>query len=778
MSAATRILHNGQVSIEFDPARGGAIRQVTHLPSATEAFAAEEAKGPDIVFVCDERERRLSEMKLTDAKHLSSGDGQVEALELVSAGCGLEVTQRWRLTTGSTWAEATLAIKNLSDREIFIDRYPADWQQQGETSAVAGDLYHYSMNPGGVEFEFAGLRIGEWKGMDVVAPEMGYPFFHNRWSFECLGERYISLTSSPHGLRMPYLMAYHPGAAGGRGAGILFDWIDETCLTYFRSLADSGTRTGQINLQLWYARYLRPGETVVLEPIRIVPFVGHYREMMRAYRDHLVTERGARAPREHWARLGRIMIATTNAFGLRENMDFEDLIPYVDRAFDMNARGFWIGGTWEDTRFNYETKICRNPCCIMPKDDVYTPKAAHGGEDNLRKLIDYIHGKNMYAICWITGGGLPNPSQTVQNHPDWWTYMKHPIPNRDIHNPGWPGTVPSDGRRDDYLYFPFREFAGPDTTAHGWREFWKRSFLNAARLGFDGVFIDSMNPMMPNYRRYPWPGQTAKGVFPLHRETREQVRQRFPPGMFYFPEAGGYLLQQVTDAAESAPGAGAPRVIPWRREALTAAEMVEYVRDKHLSMLPGSRGWGHVTHRCGAERPWTLYHLFSTQMPRLMHFYDERKARYASQTESSRHFRFRAPDDDTPELAAGYRWLGEMFGLRLKYAELALAEMDLDSVSCGAPGVLPFARASEGALSVVLINFDARAAETQLTLDRLDPAGSAGERVVRDILAEVEPGVGRMEPRRMSVSAGVQLAVSVPAENGVVLRFEPNPQGH
>ena len=81
-----------------------------------------------------------------------------------------------------------------------------------------GDLYHYSNNAGGVEYHFAGLECGAWETLDVVTPEMGYPFFHNRWHFAQM-ECSINVTSSPHGVRLPYLMAYNPEAAGGAGRG-------------------------------------------------------------------------------------------------------------------------------------------------------------------------------------------------------------------------------------------------------------------------------------------------------------------------------------------------------------------------------------------------------------------------------------------------------------------------------------------------------------------------------------------------------------------------------
>jgi len=518
------VLRNNQVELYFDKSCGGALRQTIELQSGIKYFSeGEHHKRPDIVLVCNDEEIRLSTMELVSSHLFKSEDGGLTELVMVSRSKEMEIKQVWRLMDNSNWAKVTLTIKNLKNEDVLIDRYPKDWQQENP-GAVAGDLYHYTINPGGVDLNFAGISVGNWKTLKVVTPEMGYPFFHNRWNFASMNDFSISVTSSPHGLRMPYAMAFNPEAAEGRGGGILFTWVDKTCLTYFRFLADNSSQTGQINLQLWYARYLRPFESVTLQPIYIVPFTGHYRPMMREYRSWLIKEHGVAAPKEKWKLLGKMFIVGNNAFGLRENMSFDDIRPYVDRAAQMNARGFWISGAWEDTRYNNNVRVCQNNCCIMPVDDVYTPKAIHGGEKSLKSLIEYIHSKGMKAICWITGGGLPWPSNPVQKYSDWWSYMKYPIPNEKIKNPAWPGTLPGNDRPNEYLFFPFPELCAPDTTSHGWREFWKRSFLKASNLGFDGVFIDSMNPMMPNYRRYPWPGETSMGVIPLHRETRELVK--------------------------------------------------------------------------------------------------------------------------------------------------------------------------------------------------------------------------------------------------------------
>ena len=768
-------LRNTVISLSFDPQRGGALRQVTELASGTSFFATEAERGaPDLVLVCNDREVRLSAMTVAESRQLKSADGRLTELVMVSRGEGLEITQTWSLAKDSRWAELTLRLKNLGSEEVLIDRYPQGWQQEN-VSAVAGDLYHYSNNPGGVEYHFAGLDFGGWETLDVVTPEMGYPFFHNRWHFSLMTDLPINVTSSPHGVRLPYVMAYNPKAADGQGAGLLMGWVDETCMTYFRLQNNPTAQTGQANLQLWYARYLRPGESVTLEPIQLAAFTGHYRGMMADYRDQLVAEHGAQAPAENWETLGDLFVVSSAGCSLGEGNDFTTLIPYVDRAAEMNVTGFWIGGVWEDTRYNREVRICMNECCIMPKNDVYTPKATHGGEASLRKLIDHIHSKGMKAICWITGGGLPWPSEPVQKYPDWWTYQKHPIPNEMIKNPSWPGTQPGFGRPDPYLYFPFPELCSPDTTSHGWRGFWERSFLNAARLGLDGVFIDSMNPMMPNYRRYPWPGESAKGVIPLFRKVRQAVKAQYGEGHFYFPEAGGYLCQEVTDAVEYYPSPSAPPTVPCRKAPLTPQEMVDYIQDRYLSILPHTRGWCDVTGVPGPSRPWSLYALYSTAMPRLNDSFYESSQKFANETERALTSRLRPLGSDTPEQAAAYKWLGEAFALRRKYRELAVADMDLTSVSTTAPGVLVFARALNGALSVVLVNFNPTPVEAPLKLMDLAALGlEAGKTCrVRDLLAEISgEASGRLNGVTVTIAAGQLLTVPLSGQHGAVLRFE------
>jgi len=245
--------------------------------------------------------------------------------------------------------------------------------------------------------------------------------------------------------------------------------------------------------------------------------------------------------------------------------------------------------------------------------------------------------------------------------------------------------------------------------------------------------------------------------------------------MFYFPEAGGYLCQEVTDAVESYLGTASPPTVPCRKDPLSPQEIVEFILDKHCSMLPGTRGYGTVTAESGEARPWTLYQFFSTQMLWFMKFFEEFPRKFKSSTDRLKNFRLRSPDSDTPEQAAAYRWLGEMFGLRLKYRELAQAEMDLESVRPTNPGILTFARALEGKVSIILINFSGESVRTGLRLLNLKTLGfQEGEhRQVRDILREVKGEENRrMVTTKVQIHRGEILKLELPAQNGAVLRFE------
>jgi hypothetical protein len=101
--------------------------------------------------------------------------------------------------------------------------------------------------------------------------------------------------------------------------------------------------------------------------------------------------------------------------------------------------------------------------------------------------------------------------------------------------------------------------------------------------------------------------------------------------------------------------------------------------------------------------------------------------------------------------------------------------MDFDSFRPTAPGVLAFARALKGDLSVVLLNFNAEPVETGLVLRDPGPAGvRKGEvRTVRDLLADVAgEAAGRMASQPVRMRPGAILQLKIAAHNGVVLRFE------
>lgn len=100
--------------------------------------------------------------------YLPDRRSQTTLIDVRRGGPGLDI-----VVSASPTLEKKVALRNVSDHDLLIDRYP-DWEAAGKT-AVAGDLYHWGVNPGGVDYVLDGLRIGgDYAGTEYVTPACGY----------------------------------------------------------------------------------------------------------------------------------------------------------------------------------------------------------------------------------------------------------------------------------------------------------------------------------------------------------------------------------------------------------------------------------------------------------------------------------------------------------------------------------------------------------------------------------------------------------------------------
>ena len=172
----------------------------------------------------------------------ASPDGDAVRLLFTVTGPEVCIERHLSVRAESAWIEERVFLQNMSEHDLLIDRYP-DWAACGKT-AVAGDLFHWAVNPGGVDYLLAGLRIdGDYAGTEYVTPACGYPSFFNHGRFTDMGDTAITLVGGHHGAVLPCIMAYHEE----KQSGLLLSCLHDRCLRYVRMSADQSAQTGTIS---------------------------------------------------------------------------------------------------------------------------------------------------------------------------------------------------------------------------------------------------------------------------------------------------------------------------------------------------------------------------------------------------------------------------------------------------------------------------------------------------------------------------------------------------
>ena len=461
----------------------------------------------------------------------------------------------------------TIALRNVCDHPLLIDRYP-DWQAAGKT-AVAGDLYHWGVNPGGVDYLLDGLCIGgDYAHTEYVTPACGYPFFYNRGKFAEMGDTAITLVAGHHGAVLPCIMAYNAQVQ----SGVLLSCMHDRCLRYVRMLGDQQARTGTITAQLWWARWLNPGETQEAATWRLLPFSGDYGERLDEYRHWLASAHGITPPADAAGHLDELFIGCTHPVVLNGLGHCDKMRPYVDAIREVGCTAYWWGKPWLDA-IDVDKRAWMSRCQPQTRDFKYALTDKYGSEPAIRALTDYIHEKGMKDVAWMTGYGLTVFDPLYRQHPEMFIHMRRPVIRQATESiPGHeliPDFECNAGVDDEYVYPPFGGTTiGGDTTSPYWRQFWLHNQEYWMANGVDGLFFDSFNPMPPNYALYPWPGQISEEINHLQREARRLARA-VNPDFFSFTEGGGYLMATVNDFTHTWPGATPPPLPPYRTRPLS-----------------------------------------------------------------------------------------------------------------------------------------------------------------------------------------------------------------
>ncbi|HOF87011.1 MAG TPA: DUF3459 domain-containing protein [Armatimonadota bacterium] len=768
------ILRHPMMTLSWDLARGGRLAYL-HDRRADVALLDARAGGPGpdlLVAASATLEEDCHDIRMSDypaaVEVFETADGEALRLIITVTAPEVRIERHLALRADSPWIEERVFLQNVSDHDLLIDRYP-DWEAAGKT-AVAGDLYHWQVNPGGVEYLLEGLRIGgDYAGTEYVTPACGYPFFYNRGHFAEMGDTAITLVGGHHGAVLPCIMAYHEE----KQCGLLLSCLHDRCLRYVRMYADQAAQLGTLAAQLWWARWLAPRERQEVAVWHLVPFAGDYGPMLDEYRHWLAAEHGITPPAAHCADLEDTFVAYIHSI-LMNGVGHMDLLrPYIDRVAEVGATAFWMSGTFLDAS-DIEPKAVKSRCMPVTDGEKYTPTTRYGGAEARRRLTEYIHGKGLKFVIWVTGYGLTGFDPIYQKHPEAFVRLRRPVRLAADSNPSWPGYDLRVGRHDDWIYPPFGGATiGGDTTHPVWRQFWLHNQEYWAAHGVDGIFFDSFNPMPPNYALRPWPGQISLEIINLQREARRRALA-VNPGFFTFTEGGGYLMAAVNDFTHTWHGSGPPPLPPYRRRPLTPEEEARFLRDEALSMLPGARAWAMVSESGDNQggmpnqsRPRVLYHFFSGRMPVLgMYNIGAQPEAIHNETEYWAYWKPYPADQPHPAEAAHWARVKAMWQLRQAHPELKSGALDITHAAAGDPAVHAFLRVKDAAVTLCAVNFRQDAVTCALTVDAA-ALGLAADAV----LHPTELLTGATLPACTGAALSAGYTVTIGARDGVVIKL-------
>lgn len=769
-------------AIAWDLERGGTLVYLRDRRTRTTLLDARRGgPGPDLI-VCasatlDEKEHeiRLSALGRAEAQWFATPDGRQARIALAAQDREVRVERTLTLRADSAWIEERIALQNVCDHDLLIDRYP-DWAAAGKT-AVAGDLFHWGVNPGGVDYELGGLRIGgDYAATEYVTPATGYPFFYNRGRFAEMGDTAISLVAGHHGAVLPCIMAYSAAAR----SGVLLSCLHDRCLRYVRMCADQAAKTGTITAQVWWARWLAPGERQEVATWHLVPFAGDYGGMLDEYRHWLAAEHGIVPPADEAPHLDELFVGCMHPVALHGLGHCEKLKPYVDALAELGCTAFWWGKPWLDS-IDVDRRAWMSRCQPQTRDDRYAATTRYGGEKAVRALTDYIHAKGLKDIAWVTGYGLTVFDPLYREHPEMFIRMRRRVPRQPTSAIPGHELIPEfdnlAGVIDEYVYTPFGGATiGADTTNPHWRRFWLHNQEYWAANGVDGIFFDSFNPMPPNYALRPWPGQIGLEIVNLQREARRLAR-RANPDFFSFTEGGGYRMATVNDFTHTWPGSTPPPLPPFRDRPLSPEEEARFLRDELLSMIPGARAWATVANVTGdaaaqagtSVLPRVLFNMFSGRMP-VLHMFSTgaQKEPITNEPEYWTYWRPRPAADPAPHEKAHWQAVARLWRLRLAHPELKSGRLEFRAVTTDDPAVFAFLRVKDRHASLVVLNFRAEPVTCGVRIGwRQAGFGPKARLVPRDLLRG-----GTALPATPATAFAKGCRVTVPARDGRVLRLQ------
>lgn len=641
------------------------------------------------------------------------GAGEDSALlTLVAGNDEIELHQTWHLSADRAEPWVELAVRNCTAQDLEVDT---------------------------IAFVLGGLRMSEqWTDEYVIPTE--YNAMYNRCPLAELAGHMLDLSISPTGISMPWVMDY----TADQQQGLLLAGWNEKSDFGFRITADAESRTGQLSVRFKLFKSLWAGELVKIGEVHLWPFAGEHYAAMQRFQDWIGEVKGYHVPADrpdyvHDTVIGNVGLQRGRQFNTdRESMDevgverLTDLIPRFREYKEFGINTIMIHGFWHSSMHElHDERVMPNVCCILPINDRYEVTPEFGGPEACREMVKAAHEMGLRLLVWITAAGLPWQAEQVQQHPEWFLYDRVPRCNSDIRNPTRPEYEILD-RPDEYLAVTYPEIATADPLNYHWRQFMLDSLQYMRELGFDGVFVDSLMSVPPNFRRYPWYGENIRGNVSLWRDLRAEMK-KIDPDFFVMGETKGYETARVTDLVLFRNQPHAPRVPEWQSKEFGPEEVLDFLRIERLSLLPGQKaktcdgyfsdGWiaeEGDPRNLGEERfPWFVYELLGDFIFRTALYC----FRYHYMHPARPSQWIQRPEDLSPIEVRFWDLIKHLLEIRAQRPELRRGEQVFEGIECDTSGVVTFARVHEEGFALCLINFNSEPVHTTVTVPDLSALG-------------------------------------------------------
>lgn len=642
--------------------------------------------------------------------------GKQTHIVTISGNNVIEIEKHYTLTSDSSLIKIESYLRNISNKTMEID------------SVVMG---------------LDGIRIGNDWSDECIHP-VDYEEKYDRAYFKEMKDKYYHSTSSPTGLTLPYIMAYNAKLE----TGIWYShWADKGALEFHIS-ADKENRTGTLAARVGLYKVFLPGEKYYLGETYIRIFEGSHYDGMKDFLKWITVEKKVLVPKD------TPKFADDLIFGdicdvdfYKYGRSFKGLCKRLHEYKEFGINAIMMAGLWYSTEYNSKYKgTFKVHCCLIPKNGLFEPEPVYGGREGLREFLNTAHALGMKVIPWISTSGLAWEAEEVTKYPDWWVYKKEPFPNKLIgKNASYTQwlKLKVQARPDEYLDFGYGELSLGNGFSPGYREFILKNAKNIKKLGFDGIFYDSLMVLSPNYRNYPWYGECYRSYVDMARYIREEMK-KIDKDFIFMGECKGWEAAQYVDFCGLRYRTAPPKMPAYTNKNFKPEYIQDLARMDSLSRLPGQKTYtaegfirdGFVSEEPQEERlSWAAYALLSNNSLRVWPYH----ARENGEKVHKYPWGWIQDKEELTQLEIKFwNMIKKLVKIRKENTALRKGYEEFEGIKTDTPGILMFVRIYKQERILCVINFNGDAKD--LIIKIYDPKklnlGKKDEYQLRDLYNE------------------------------------------